>query len=112
MTSPASTVCATSSGLMPRATICRTAWSEYSTCPREIFCRSWIIIRQLNRKSAIANRKSKKVSHLLALGFQVARVVRIRLHANRQLLDDFQAVAFQPDRSEEHTSELQSRQYL
>ena len=37
------------------------------------------------------------MSHLLALGFQVARVVRIGLHANRHLLDDFQAVAFQPD---------------
>ena len=26
--------------------------------------------------------------HLLALGFQVVRIVRIRLHANRYLLDD------------------------
>jgi hypothetical protein len=38
---------------------------------------------------------SEQMAQFLALGFQVSRVVRIGLHANWHLLDNFQAVAFQ-----------------
>ncbi len=40
---------------------------------------------------------SQQMPHLCPFRLQIPFVVRIRLHANRHLLDDFQSVALQPD---------------
>ncbi len=62
-------------------------------------CNEWFHLSDtcLNRKSAIENRKLKKMPHLRPLRLQIPLVVRIGFHANRHLLGDFQSVAFQPD---------------
>src|SRR3712207_8695638 len=52
------------------------------------------------------------VPELLLLGLEVRLVMRVGRVLDRHLVGDREPVALQAARSEEHTSELQSRQYL
>src|ERR1043166_5414043 len=50
-----------------------------------------------DKRQGAFGEKSHQMPELFALGIEISGIVRIGLHADGDLLDDFQAVALQPD---------------